>query len=422
MITPAYAPTATERVLPRLALDFTTGVLDPRVTVARALNTATRVNSSGLVEIVNADLPRFDYDPVTQAPNGLLIEEARTNNLLYSNTFDDPYYTATARATALPNSAISPDGTNNAYKLQEDSTPSSSHLVGRGVVANTQTAANYCASVFVKQAGRTQARLRLTDNAIGEMSLYVNLLDGTVVSSGAGTWTNFAYGVQDYGDGWYRIWVAGTKPNAIAQSGWAVYPAVGGSITYNGNGTDGIYIYGGGVESGLFPTSYIPTTTTSVTRNADVVTMTGTNFSSWYNASEGTFVFEGSQYSTATSRVILDVTNGTTAERIQMYSAAGGTPTIFIADGGVTQAQVGSATISANTTYKVSACYKENSVALSRNASAVVSDNSATIPTVDRTTLFCRYDSTLQLNGYARKLLYYPQRLLNAELQSTSNL
>ena len=87
MITPAYSPTATERVLPRMALDFTTGVLDPRVTVTRALNTATRVNSSGLVEIVNANLPRFDYDPVTLAPKGLLIEEARTNLFFQSQAF-----------------------------------------------------------------------------------------------------------------------------------------------------------------------------------------------------------------------------------------------------------------------------------------------------------------------------------------------
>jgi len=58
MITPGYSPTATERVLPRMALDFTTAFLDARVTVTRALNTATRINASGQFEIVNANLPR----------------------------------------------------------------------------------------------------------------------------------------------------------------------------------------------------------------------------------------------------------------------------------------------------------------------------------------------------------------------------
>lgn len=84
MITPAYAPTAVERVLPRLALDFTTGVLDARVTITRALNTATRINASGNIEAVNANLPRFDFEPSTLVCKGLLVEESRTNLLLNS--------------------------------------------------------------------------------------------------------------------------------------------------------------------------------------------------------------------------------------------------------------------------------------------------------------------------------------------------
>jgi hypothetical protein len=67
MITPSYLLTATERVLPRLALDFTTASLDPRVTFTRSGNTATVTNSSGVIVAVNADIPRFDFDPVTLA-------------------------------------------------------------------------------------------------------------------------------------------------------------------------------------------------------------------------------------------------------------------------------------------------------------------------------------------------------------------
>jgi hypothetical protein len=125
MITPAYALTATERVLPRLALDFTTGSLDPRVTVTRALDTATRVNSSGFIEGINANLPRFDYDPVTLAPKGLLIEEARTNILLYSNDFRDTATAGSTRpwvydnTTITTGAAVSPDGTQNASKIVE---------------------------------------------------------------------------------------------------------------------------------------------------------------------------------------------------------------------------------------------------------------------------------------------------------------
>ena len=65
MITPSYGLTSTERVLPRMALDFTTASLDSRVTVTRSLNTATRINSSGYIENVNANLPRFHFSPTS---------------------------------------------------------------------------------------------------------------------------------------------------------------------------------------------------------------------------------------------------------------------------------------------------------------------------------------------------------------------
>jgi hypothetical protein len=100
MLTPAYPITATERVLPNLALDFTTSVLDSRVAVARANNTATTTDSSGVIVAVNANLPRFDFDPVTLACRGLLIEEARTNLLLNSLLNGTSLATQTVTVTA----------------------------------------------------------------------------------------------------------------------------------------------------------------------------------------------------------------------------------------------------------------------------------------------------------------------------------
>jgi hypothetical protein len=81
MITPAFGLTATERVLPSLMLDFSTGVAPAQITTTRAGNTATQINSSGNIELVNADTPRLDYDPITKVCKGLLIENARTNLL-----------------------------------------------------------------------------------------------------------------------------------------------------------------------------------------------------------------------------------------------------------------------------------------------------------------------------------------------------
>jgi hypothetical protein len=160
MITPAYTPAATERVLPRMALDFTTGVLDPRVTVSRALNTATRINSSGFVEIVNADLPRFDYDPTTLAPKGLLIEEARTNLLLRSQEFENAEWAAGISTSVAANTAVSPSGTQNADTATIDaSTP----LIRQA--GNVTNGVAYTLSVWVKASSSSgAANIRLTVN------------------------------------------------------------------------------------------------------------------------------------------------------------------------------------------------------------------------------------------------------------------
>jgi hypothetical protein len=93
MITPSFSLTSTERVLPSMALDFTTANLDSRVTFTRTGNTATVVNSSGNVVGINADLPRFDYDPIALTCKGLLIEESRTNLIPYSSDFNDASWT-----------------------------------------------------------------------------------------------------------------------------------------------------------------------------------------------------------------------------------------------------------------------------------------------------------------------------------------
>ena len=76
------------------------GVLDPRITFTRA-STATRVNSLGLIEIVEVDIPRLDYDPVTLAQKGILIEESRTNALVRSNDFSTTWARSTVRTKTI---------------------------------------------------------------------------------------------------------------------------------------------------------------------------------------------------------------------------------------------------------------------------------------------------------------------------------
>lgn len=411
MITPAYSPTATERVLPRLALDFTTGVLDPRVTVTRALNTATRVNSSGYIEVVNANLPRFDYNPTTLAPRGLLIEESRTNQLQQSQAFGTSPWTVSA-ATISADQVISPDGSQNADLLYPSSTGA-----GREVyqAAGYTGGVTYTISIYVKAAGMSWVTLGAAAGSAGASRLaFFNVSTGTVGTTGASV-SNPS--ITSVGNGWYRLSLNYTPAGA---GGYVEISVVDGDNNYTATkvGTNGVYLYGAQLEAGAFATSYIPTTTTSATRNADEVKMTGTNFSSWWNASEGTMAL-WQDNATSGYRTGLQVDDGTNNNRIliqsgspptlqQYYVVVGGSPVVSTAAQALVSA--GSRTV---------ASYKLNNYAYAVNGAVPTTDTSATVPTV--TQIFFGVERVANfLNGHIQKFMYWPQWLTNAEVRAFS--
>ena len=331
MISPSLGLTATERVLPRLALDFTTASLDARITFTRSGNTATVTNSSGVIAAINADLPRFDYDPTTLVCKGLLIEEARTNLLTTSK------------------------------------------------------------------------------------------IDGTVLVTQIVATTAVAHTLSFYGTG--SIVLSGTSVATVTGTG--AYPSrktltftpTVGALTLTVSGT----VQYAQLEIGGFATSFIPTTI-ATTRNADNASMTGTNFSSWYNATANTFFAQWSSFSVGagTNPMVFTVSDGTTNNLSQLY-INGSTSIVWNVRSGAADscALINAASIS-GTTYKASTTSALNSFAASLNSLAPSTDNTGAVPvSPDRMGLGNRVGS-LFLNGYLQKLSVYPQRLINAELQATS--
>jgi hypothetical protein len=404
MITPSYAPTATERVLPRMALDFTTGVLDSRVTIARLLNTATRVNSSGFIEVVNANLPRFDYDSVTLAAKGLLIEESRTNLFLQSQAFTQSPWSNVGVGTVVDNAATGPDNTLSATVL----TPTA----GGGVLLNqtvTVALVAHTFSFYAKPNGITDVSLASRDNPNLGLAAF-NLLTGVATVQAGATSASMTMGPN----GFWRCVVTFT-PTLAAANRYRISTSAGDSVK-------SVQIYGAQLEAGAFATSYIPTTTTSLTRNADYVTMTGTNFSDWYNQSEGAFQIEASATIPASgSQTFIAVSDNTPNNYIGPYMLnVLGYVYHKIVTLGVSQCEFAAAVgVTNNSIFKYAFCYKLNSAQIAVNTVLGAGDTSVSVPTVTLAEIGSRASSS-QMNGHMRKISYWPQRLLDQELQAFS--
>lgn len=358
--------------------------------------------------------PRFDHNPTTGESLGLLIEESRTNLLTYSAEFDNAAWGKT-RSSITSNTIVAPDGTLTGDKLVEDTTASNTHQTQRAVGAGSVTP--YSFSVYMKAGERARGSLVLV-NATGSASFNgFDLSSGTLIGSpSVSLFTAASASIAAAGNGWYRCTLTAT-PNDTSTLNVAIRLSDGSSPIYTGDGYSGIYIWGAQLEAGAFSTSYIATGAATATRSADSASMTGTNFSSWYNQSEGAFFAEFATATPTTAR-ILQIGDGTGNNRVDNFMAANQFA-VFVQASGSTQV-TGSATgiLAANVFGKVSFAYKTNDFAWLLNAGAVSTDASGVVPTVDQIGIGRRLDSGTFLNGTIRRIAYYTLRLPNAQLQA----
>jgi hypothetical protein len=182
-------------VRPTLNLDFANSkIVDPRITFTRA-STATRTNEKGLLETVASGAPRIDYDPVTLACKGLLVEEERTNLLTYSEQFDNAAW-AKGGASILANAAIAPDGNMTADKLVENTAASTAHLIMQN--CSLTSGQPYTITFFLAAAGRSECIIGFDPGSVFSTHQYArfNLLTGTgSVFLGSPTFSKAAVGL-----------------------------------------------------------------------------------------------------------------------------------------------------------------------------------------------------------------------------------
>ncbi len=185
---------------------------------------------------------------------------------------------------------------------------------------------------------------------------------------------------------------------------------------------DGVTLWGTQVELGAFATSYIPTVASQVTRAAEIASMTGTNFSSWYNQGEGTLYAEANTPSFATTYVFAEINNNSTSNYVRQSTTSAGTTTQFVVvDNSVTQASPGFA-VTLGSYRKMAGAYTADSVQQSVNGSLGTEDTSATIPTgLVQMNIGTRSSGANTVNGTIKKIAYYPLRVTNAQLQGLTS-
>jgi len=269
-------------ISPSLNLNFARSkTLDPRITFSRT-STATRVNEQGLVEVVSADIPRFDheYENGVIKSLGLLVEEERSNLLTYSADFNN---WSKIRSYISGVNVISPDGTESANKIVEDNSLGT-HYVRK---LPTVSADAVCAiSVYVKSAQRSQFAIHTygSNGWNASLTAIYDLPTGNITGTNAENCT-----INAVGNGWYRATYIATKNSTSGTANVDFYTALNGNVSYQGDNSSGIYLWGAQLEEGAFPTSYIPTTASTATREPDRAVIEGSNFTDIFNTNFNNF-------------------------------------------------------------------------------------------------------------------------------------
>jgi hypothetical protein len=362
-------------IRPSLNLNFArTKKLDPRITFRRS-STGTYVDSDGLIKTAGINVPRFDHNPTTGESLGLLVEEARTNVVTYS-VIDATNWTTTDGATITANAAVAPDGTLTAalVTFPGANVPriNRSLTVGAGTVTQT---------VWLKAVTGT------VSIRVGNPSDYgANQTIGT-------TWTRVS---ASYASGSNSFGIYCSSPVSAAS----------------------FYAWGAQMELGSFPTSYIPTTASTVTRSLDLASMTGTNFSSWYNQSEGSLLTIAAFPASGTRGLAQIASNSPSSNVIGNIVVNNADPRLRVVSNSIQQAEIQSGgPYLSNSICKLVSRFSLNDFAVCFNGGSLTFDKSGSLPIVDRLGIGRDFVSGF-LNGTISRIAYWPKRLPDAQLQA----
>tara|TARA_R100001086_G_scaffold235022_1_gene157750 strand:+ start:620 stop:1558 length:939 start_codon:yes stop_codon:yes gene_type:complete len=235
---------------------------------------ANRVREDGLIETKTSTIARLDW--LNSDCPSLLIEPARTNRQIRSEAFNNAAWVKQADITVTQNQVTAPNGELAADKIQRGSTVAANNYISDFITKSSAAALDLTTSVFVKQGEGDFFAFRSQGiYADGRGEAIYQFSTNTLTLSASGQFSVVTSSVENYGNGWYRL-SATFNTDAHAQAGTFFSPrATSGQIDQSDTSTSAfVYLWGCQVEEGSSLSSYIKTTSGTVTRNADVCSIT----------------------------------------------------------------------------------------------------------------------------------------------------
>jgi len=368
------------------------------------------LGSGGTIISYATDEPAFEFN-ADGSYKGLLVEPAATNLCIQSEDINTTW--SPSNATITTNDTTAPDGTTTADKL-ESTTTGSGTQVSQNI---TTSAGTYTFSVWLKEGNTTITKIRLSDSGTSDNEVILTWATRTVSGSGGVT----ARVVNDLGSGeWIRISLTYTLP-AGGTDIVRIFAGDSGSATAG----EYVHVWGAQLETGPIATSYIPTTTASVTRVKDDITLGSA--SSLIGQTEGTLYVEVDwRLTTGTFQNLVSVNDGTLNNRFTIYNSDSPVELRMFANAnGATLTNQGESSSAYSGIQKIAFAYKTNDLELYRNGSSISSDTTgslAALATLTDVDIGQAATSVSTVNMHIRAVALYPKRLSDAEAQALTTL
>jgi hypothetical protein len=370
----------------------------------------TRVNSNGLIEDVDQDVPRLDYSD-GGCPS-LLLEPATTNLITHSEEFDNAAWIK-LNASITANQAISPKGDLTADRLIDDNSGGSGTVRLDFSAVGLSSSQKYTLSFFAKSDSLNEVLLN-ANNYDGSTDGYAFFsLSGNGSINGSTNIDNST--IESYGNGWYRCSISITLGSANTSLGFQIFATENQNSSVPLNGSSSVYVWGAQLEEQSYATSYVPSLGTNGVRSAETSSKTG--LSSYINSTEGVLYAELSALFPSGYDGYISISDGTSNNRVTIRNTSASNNVVGqCVVGGVNQASMDFTLIDRTINNKVAIKWKENDFALWVNGLEALTDLSGSVPSSLSELSFDNGSGVANWYGKTKDLRVYNEALSDLEL------